>query len=45
MSLQNRDMSGADHEMLSVMQRVVFAAGLLEAKSAQVKQQHKTLFE
>ena len=33
-SLQNREMSGAKHEMSSVMQRVVFAVGPLAAKSA-----------
>ena len=33
-SLQNREMSGAKHEMSSVMQRVVLAVGPLEAKSA-----------
>ena len=34
MSLENREMSGAEHEMSSVVQRVVFAVGPLEAKSA-----------
>ena len=33
-SRQNREMSGAKHEMSSVMQRVVLAVGPLEAKSA-----------
>ena len=33
-STQNREMSGAKHEMAGVMQRIVFAVGPLEAKSA-----------
>ena len=33
-SLKNREMSDAKHEMSTVMQRVVFAVGPLECKSA-----------